>query len=151
MGVLEDGDASLLVLLQDQKKRLQSRVPVGRGHCCPAQPGPSRRQPGMGVVTPIQPSWLAVFLVSNDSRGLKFRGSGQSQSVFLQVLRGRMGDTGDSYRTAPIEELTCAFKFHATAGPEPGLLSHEITLIFCLPRTHLPGRPSCPTRTQNGL
>ena len=53
------------------------------------------------MVTPIQPSWLAVFLVSNDSRGLKFRGSGQSQSVFLQVLRGRMGDTGDSYRQHP--------------------------------------------------
>lgn len=27
-------------------------------------------QPGMGVVTPIQPGWLAVFLVSNDSTGL---------------------------------------------------------------------------------
>lgn len=138
-------------LVLGQKERPQSRVPVGRGDCCPAQPGPSRRQPGSGVVTPMQPSWLAVFLVSNDSRGLKFRGSGQSQSASLQFLRGRTGDTGDSYRTASIKQLTCACKFHATAGPEPGLLSHEITLIFCLPRTHLPGRPSSPTSTQNGL
>lgn len=42
----------------------------------------------------MQPRWLAVFLVANDSRGLKFRGSGQSQAVFLQFLRGRTGDTG---------------------------------------------------------
>lgn len=47
-----------------------------------------------------------------------------------------MGDTGDSYRTAPIEQLTCAFKFHASCRAlSQDSSPTEITLIFCLPRT----------------
>lgn len=48
------------------------------------------------MVSPTQPHWLAVFLVANDSRGLKFRGSGQSQAVFLHFLRGTQGQLQDS-------------------------------------------------------
>lgn len=75
-----------------------------RGKCCPAQPGPSGSQQGMGAVTPLQPSWLAIFLVSNDSRELKFRGSGQGQSaLFLRLPRGRTKDTAESYGAASIK------------------------------------------------
>ena len=47
------------------------------------------------------------------------------------LSEGQDGGHRVSYRTAPIKQLTCACKFHATAGPAPGLLFHEITLIFC--------------------
>lgn len=88
MGLCEAGDEIPLVTTS-QEGWLQHRVRVGGGESCPAQPGHSQDQPG--VVTPLQPAkaWLAVFLVSNDSRGLKGGDSSQGQSaLFLRPLRG---------------------------------------------------------------
>lgn len=53
-------------------------------------------QDGLGAVTPLQlaKAWLAVFLVSNDSRGLKGGGSGQAGQHCSCGLQGRAGHTG---------------------------------------------------------
>lgn len=75
-----EGEDEGLLVATSQEAGLQSRVSVGEASAR-VQPGHSRGQPGLtGAIAPLQPAkaWLAVFLVSNDSRGLKGGVSGQA-------------------------------------------------------------------------
>lgn len=148
VGVCEGGDESPLVTTS-QEGWLQCRVRMGRGKCCPAQPGHSQDQPG--AVTPLQlaKAWLAVFLVSHDSEGLTGGDHGQGQSALFLQRAGLRGETRGHRKVKGQHQLGRSARMCPPVNPmglnnDSCTLPQE-TLVF---GTRLLGRPTC---AQKGL
>lgn len=144
MGVCEGGDESLLVTTS-QEGWLQCRVRVRRGECCPAQPGPTR------AVTPLQlaKAWLAVFLVSHDSKGLKGGDRGQGQSALFLQPAGLRGENRGHGKDKGQHQLGRSARVCPPVNPmglnNDSCTRPQETLVF---GTRLLGRPTC---AQKGL